>query len=118
MLFPAHCPSPVIPVGFCFIHNSVFPSLLPLVLSGTLVSVFQFYLGLLIYLAQPERFLYADHSCIPVQGFSPGPHTLRVKRFPATRSCPLPFVHSLCYPLLRASTMQNHCQLESFLNAS
>ena len=39
----------------------------------------------------------------------------RVKRFPATRSCPLPFVYFLCDPLLRTS-MQNHHQIEEFIN--
>ena len=48
--FPIHCPSPVISVGFRFIHNSVYPSLPP-VLSGTFVSVVQSLPRFTIYLA-------------------------------------------------------------------
>ena len=55
-----------------------------------------------------------DHVS-PQEGFSPGPLTPRIKRFPATRSCPLPFVYFLCDPLLRTST-QNRRQLEEFIN--
>ena len=61
-----------------------------------------------------------DWSGPPVHGDYPRYHSImsppresRVKRFPATRSCPLPFVYFLCDPLLRTS-MQNHRQLEEF----
>ena len=53
----------------------------------------------------------------PRRALSPGSLTPRVERFPATRSCPLPFVYFLCDPLLRAS-MQNHCQLEEFIKTT
>ena len=65
-IISVHCPSPVISVGFRFTHNSVYPSLPPLVLSGTFVSVVQFLSRFTIYLARPECFLHAHHYCIPL----------------------------------------------------
>ena len=62
--FPVHCPSPVIPVGFRFTHNSVYPSLPPLVLSGTFVfcrSIFtQAYY---IFSTTRSFFLYFIFAC-------------------------------------------------------
>ena len=58
---------------------------------------------------------YHSITSLPRKGFSPGPLTPRVKRFPATRSCPLSFVYFLCDLVVRASK-QKHCQLEELIN--
>lgn len=47
--------------------TAIFPSLPPLVLSRTLVSVCLFLKpGFAIHSAQPQCFLHADHYCIPL----------------------------------------------------